>query len=259
MNNTFDIEKASLDIIDIKHPYIFLFKLFSYKNDFSDNTFSIILRLFLKHHDKIARSINLLQIFKDDFKNNKISRNTLNKYYKILNKKNSLLLILKKLYLIYNNNRFWNKNTYERLDFLNKLKGHFLGIFDCSKGGTPYHFKISTLIKSENCNKLILLDNIKERLNIILKLFGIKLFNSLEIPIITIDQLDELPNEQIIKYLFIIFEKINELLTQTIKLFELYNLYNLELKNLLSPVIININTLNIDSETDIEDIKLYTQ
>jgi hypothetical protein len=259
MNNIFDIQKASLEIINIKFPHIFLFKLFSYRNDFNDITFSIILRLFLKHHTKIATSNNLIQIFKDDLKNNKLSKNILNKYYKILNKKNSLLVLLKKLHLIYNNTRFWKKNSYEQLDFLNKLKYQFLGIYDCAKGGVPFHYKIGALIKSEKCDRLILFDNIKERLNIILKLFGIKLFNSLEIPIITTDELDELSNEQIIKYLFIIFEKINELLIQTIKLFELYNLYNLELKTLLTPIILNINTLNIESETDIEDINLYTQ
>ena len=42
------------------------------------------------------------------------------------------------------------------------------------------------------------------------------------------------------------------------KLFDSYNLVCIKLNNLYNPLIININTINIDSETEIDDIKIYS-
>lgn len=258
-NIIIDIKKSNLEIGQIKYPIIFLFQLITYINYFSDYNLSIILRLFLKNHTNIALSINLKKLFKIELEltNKIISLNVLNDFYKIIYKKMSLIVILNKWYLVYNNDKFWKLLLNEQIDYLQNLKLHFLSIFDCSKGGIPYYQKIAPLLKQSKSLRHELLENVKERLIQIFKLFGYKIFQSMDIPIISVNDFYELSDENLIKYLIVIHEKIKELLIQIIKLFDSYNLSCIQLTNLINPINIKINTQQIDSETELEDIKLY--
>jgi hypothetical protein len=67
---------------------------------------------------------------------------------------------------------------------------------------------------------------------------------------ITISDLYNLSNENILKYIISIYEKISELLNQTIKIFHSYNMICIKINNLINPT-------NIDSETEY-DIKLLS-
>ncbi len=253
-----DIKKSNIEIEKIKYPIIFLFQLITYSNYLSDYDFSIILRLFLKNHITTALSINLKKLLKLELSDKIISWKVLDDFYKLIYKKMSLIVILNKWYLVYNNKTFWKMLLDKQIDYLQNIKLQFLSIFDCSKGGLPFYNKIAPLLKDGKIHiRHEILENIKDRLIQIFKMFGSKIFQSMDIPIITISEFYHLSNENIIKYLIIIHEKLDELLNQIIKLFNSYNLSCIQLTNLLNPIHIKINTQNIDSETEIDDIKLY--
>ncbi len=124
-----DINKISHEIEKLQFPLIFLFRLISYKNELSDNDFSIIIRLFLKHHITIALEINLKNLFQNELITKKSSRNVINKFYKYINKKLSLIFIIKQWYNIYDNNEFWNMNSNEQSCYLNNIKLIFSSLY----------------------------------------------------------------------------------------------------------------------------------
>lgn len=259
MESNIDINKLDECIKKIKYPIIFLFRLVTHLDELSDHNLSIILRLFLKHHVEIALGHNLKIIFMVDLDLNDYfqSISVINDFYKLMNKKISLVMVLKKFHSIWdNNNFFWKYSTQKQIDYLHYVNNQFLSIYDCSRGGIPYHIKLINLLKEPKCNKGEVLEDLKNRLIMLLKLFGSSLFQTLGIPIISISDFYNLSDDNLIKYVIFIYEKINELLNQTIKLFESYNLTCVQISSLINPVVINVNSSLIDSETDAEDINL---
>ena len=254
-----DIKKTCSEISQIKNPLVFLFKLISYINEIDDINLSIILRIFFKYYPKIGIKYNLKQIFYEELKNKSLSRTVLNDFYKLINKKITLIKILKKWYDVFDNKKFWKLSLKDQIDFLYNTKIYFLSIFDCSKGGIPIYYKVGSILKNNKIDREFIINDLIDRLIKILDIFGSKLFKTLGIPLLTINEFKRLTDENIIKYLVIIFDKFNELLNQTIKLFDSYNLVCLQITNLFNPLIININTVNIDSETEIDDIKIYSK
>jgi hypothetical protein len=92
----------------------------------------------------------------------------------------------------------------------------------------------------------------------LLDIFGKELFVSLEIPLIKLKDFYELSDENTLKYIIVIYEKFTELLNQTIKLFDSYNLICIQLNNLINPKFISIKSVHVDSETEDDDIKLFS-
>lgn len=256
-NYQIDIKKTNLEISLAKNPIVLLFNLITWRDELSDDTLSICLRLYLKHHSLIALDYNLKKIFRDELVVFKKSWNVLKDFYKLMDKKFALIIILKKWHSVYTNELFWNLPMGEQNDYLQMTRERFFGIYDCSKGGIPYHVKLSGLLKNPNSNRTLLMDDGIFRLKIILEMFGQKLFQSMDIPLITIKNYWELTNENLIKYFAVIFEKFSELLNQTIKLFDSYNLVCIQINNLVNPIIVKIKSDFIDSETECEDINLF--
>jgi hypothetical protein len=257
-NNQINIAKTWQEIEKIKYPSIFLFNLIAHKNDFDDYDLSIILRIFMKANGNFMLEYNIKKIFKNEVNQYSLTWCVLCDFYKIISKKITLVFILKKFHLAYENKIFWEMKTIDQSDFLINMKERFLSIYDCAKGGTPFHYKLAQLFKESKYNKKEILDDIVSRLCYVLELFGKNIFVLLDIPLITVKDFYELTNENILKYIIIIFEKINELLKQSMQLFDSYNLICMQLNNLLNPSFIKINTVNIDSETEDDDIKLLS-
>lgn len=255
---TINIVKTSKDLENIKYPAIFLFNLLSHINDFDDYELSIILRLFMKSQSNFMMEYNVKKIFANDINPYSLSWCALCDFYKIIGKKIPLVFVLKKFHMVYDNKIFWSMGTSSQLDYLANAKERFLSIYDCSKGGMPFHYKLAQLFKEGKFNRTEILNNIVDRLIYILEIFGKNVFISLEIPLITVNDFFNLSDENILKYIIVIYEKCNELLNQTIKLFDSYNLVCLQLANLLNPSVIKIKSSNIDSETEDDDIKLFS-
>ena len=110
-----------------------------------------------------------------------------------------------------------------------------------------------------NCYKKEIIDDIVNRLNYILEIFDTNIFVSLDIPLITLSDFYNLSNEDILKYIVDIYNKFSELLNQTIKVLNSYNLICIQINNLINPCLIKINSVNIDSDTEYEDIKLLSK
>jgi hypothetical protein len=176
-----------------------------------------------------------------------------------MDKKFALIIILKKWHLVYSNEQFWQLPIGEQNDHLQLTKERFFAIYDCSKGGLPYYTKLSSLLKNPNSDRTVLMNDGIVRLKIILEMFGPKLFQSMDIPLITVKDYWVLTNENLIKYFIVIFEKFSELLNQTIKLFDSYNLLCIQINNLINPIIVKIKSDFIDSETECEEIKLFCE
>lgn len=256
-NNQIDIKKTNSEISLIKNPICFLFNLITWRNELSDDNLSICLKLFIKHHSLIALNYNLKRIFRDELYGFNKSWNTLKDFYKLMDKKIALILILKKWHHIYSNELFWKLSTSEQTDYLRQIKERFLSVYDCSKGGVPYYIRLSVLLRKTNNIRDELLSDGIFRLKIILDMFGPKLFESLDIPLIMVKDYYKLSDENLVKYFINIYEKFHELLNQTIILFDSYNLTCIQINNLINPIIIKINTKHIDSETENDDIKMF--
>ena len=257
-NNNVNIPKLYDEISKIKNPAIFLFSLISYKNEIHDYNFSIILRIFIKFHSNFMLDYNIKNLFANELDKYSLSWCVLVDFYKILAKKIPLVFVLKKWHTIYDNDIFWKMPLYNQIDYLSNIKDRFLSIYDCSRGGVPFHYKLAQIFKIGNYCKKEIINNIIDRIFYILDIFGKSVFTSLDIPLILIYDFYNLSNENILKYIIIIYDKFNELLNQTIKLFDSYNLICIQLNNLINPSFITIKSIQIDSETEDDDIKLLS-
>jgi len=135
----------------------------------------------------------------------------------------NLVINIKEWKEIYVNDFFYDLSGENQVIFLKQMKNYFLSIFDCSLGGDLFHFKLMKIFDKDNYNYKQIMEDIVDRLEKILGIVGVKIFEHLEIPLIKYSQLFILNHNQIIKYLSTIFIKINELLERTIQLFEEFN------------------------------------
>ena len=252
-----NILKTLKAVENIKFPAIFLFNLVAHAKDFDDYELSIILRLFMKSHSNFMMEYNVKIIFLNEINTYSLSWCSLCDFYRIIGKKIPLVFVLKKFNMVYDNKAFWEMKISNQLDYLANAKERFLSIYDCSKGGIQYHYKLAQLFKENKCDRTEILSDVVNRLMYVLEIFGKNVFVSLDIPLITVNDFYDLSDENILKYLIVIYEKGTELLNQTIKLFDSYNLVCIQLTNLLNPSLITIKSSNIDSETEDDDIKLF--
>ena len=221
--------------IDIKYPCIFIFKLISYIEDINDYDLSIILRLYLKNNINLAIKSNVRDLLIDELTlyNKKLSLQILNNFYKFISFKYLLIKLLNKFYLYHLQNKnthvimlsrkLWNLSINEQIEYIENVKLQFLSIFDCSKGGVLYHHKLRYFNKNNNPSFHIIMENIKERLLLLLNLFGIELFQELNIPLI---KNSNFYNKNIIfyvKYFELIFQKFIKFINETLFIFENYN------------------------------------
>lgn len=238
----------------INYPSVFIFNLITNKSIFSDYELSIILRLFIKTQSNYILEVNLKSLFSDELDKKSHSWKVLKEFYKIIKKKMSLVFVLKKFSEFYCDQMFWAMTINNQQDYLLKKKEHFQSVFDCSKGGTLFHYKLAQIFKEKKYDKTEITNNIINRLLYLLDILGSNIFTALEIPLININDFLRLSEEDIINYLCLIYNKFIELFNQIIKLFDSYNLYCIQIQNIINPCCVKIESSNIDSETDNEDI-----
>jgi hypothetical protein len=230
-----NINQVSENIKSIKYPLIFLFRLLSYGDIINDRDMSIIIRLYLSHHHIVSCEVNLKKSFKN--MNKPMTIKVINDFYKFMKQRFSIIFMLKNFSTIYINKNFWKLSCEKQIQFLNDTKLQFMAIYDCSRGGMPFHYTIAQML-----NNIDTRITIKERLHQILKMFGRRVFETLEIPIIDCEYFEDLTNEQIIKYLMVIYDKIKEMLERVTNLMETYDSVISNIKALYKPIHINIVT-----------------
>lgn len=260
--NIINIKKIEIEIEKIKYPLIFLFSLIPHLDMIDDMNLSIILRIFLKYHITSVSNYNIKKIFSKSIPRYFMTLEILNNFQKLIKKKIIYSAFLEKWKESYNNNKFWKLKTCDMIDTIINLKTRFQAMFDCSKSCEPFHKKLfSYIIKTNKGTSQFSYDineNIIHRLELILKLLGKKLFDIVEIPILTIDDYNNLDACDIIKYMDAIYERIGNFLEKSIDLFTSYNMVCMQIDSMINPTIVKVAIKDVESETEIDDIKLYS-
>ena len=184
----------------------------------SNNELRLIIRIFIKKNNNylFESIINMIIYYQS-------STFIIYNFLRLSVKKINILDKVRKFYLIYKNNTFWNLLLYDQVNYLLQLQNRFNSMFDCAKGGKPFYYKIAYLFADRKTCKQYIITVVIDRLLDILQIFNQDFFTALEIPLIKISDFYELPPELIIKYIRIVYNKITKLLNNTIKLFNLYN------------------------------------
>ena len=124
--------------IDIKYPYIFIFKLISYINEIDDYDLSIILRVYLKNNINLVLKLNIKDLLIDELilYDKKLSIQVLNNFYNLINIKYLLIIFLNKFYLFHKKNinknvillskKLWNLSINDQIEYIENIKLQFL-------------------------------------------------------------------------------------------------------------------------------------
>lgn len=251
-----DISETLKLLEEIKYPLVFIFNLITNINLFTDYELSIIIRLFIKSHCCILLEVNFKSLFSTEVPKKSQTWEILNLAYKLIKKKLSLVFVLKKFSNFYYEDKFWKMNINDQQDYLLNKKEKFLSVFDCSKGGTLFQYKLAQIFREKKYDKNEITNNIISRLLYLLDILGSNIFTALEIPLININDFIKLSDEDILNYLHLIYSKFIDLFNNIIKLFDSYNLYCIQIHNIINPCHIKIKSTNINSETDNDDIIL---
>jgi hypothetical protein len=230
------LEESRQPILEESHQPI-LEELYNTKINKLYNIFSesLKLRLFLKENIDFVTRNNLIEILSGKISEDSESYKILYCFYNLINQKMNTIIHLKKWKDIYIYNIFWElSSTIEQINFLNNLRHIFLSIYDCSQGGSVYYFKLLSIFESNNYNYHQIMEDVEDRLKRTLNLFGPKIFEFLKIPLITVHNFYNLSNDQILKYISLIFKSIKNLLDEIIELFENFNLICSKLNILLN-------------------------
>lgn len=261
--NMLDIKKLETEISLIKYPFIFLFSLVPHLDMIDDMNLSIILRILLKYHKDSMYNYNIKKIFSKSIPKYFMSLDILNNFQKLIKKKIIYNTFLEKWKESYNNAKFWKLNTSDMIDYIINLKTRFDAIFDCSKSNEPFYKKLYCYINKNNKwfeqSYYDINENIIHRLELILKLIGKKIFEAVEIPVITMEEYESLDASDIIKYMGAIYERISAFLEESIDLFTSYNMICMQINSMINPTIVNIEIKEIESETELDDIKYYSE
>jgi hypothetical protein len=257
--NTLNFQKIDINIENLKYPITFICRLISYKDELDDETISIILRLFFKHHFETLIFDNIVLLLNHEFDDFFITNNLIHEFYDLVNNKILLINVLNKWYHEYTNPEFWNLELTKQIEYLKNKKDHFYAIFECSKGmSTPFYFKLLPIMNN-SIYRVEILDEIVSRLLILLSIIPKNIFILLKIPLILVSKFYEMQNEEVIKYLHIIYNQINLLINSTIDIFTGFQIVCDRMDKILNPLLVDIISDDILSETEIEDIDLFCE
>ena len=152
----------------------------------------------------------------------------------------------------YKNKYFWKLNKHNKLDYIrNKLKT-VNAIFDISFSTTPFYIKYNLMMK-KNKNQQTLQEMLN-RLEQLYKLLGYMFFKTYDIKLITSTYFICLTTAEQVTYASYIHKNILIILNTIYKNIELFISHSQRVINIINPVIIDISTDSINSETDFEEL-----
>jgi len=252
---TIDWELFDKKLKSIKYPYILIFKFFNSIHLLNDNIASIMLRFIIKNNIDIFINESFYNISKYLPKKKYVETiNVLDSFYNLIICRNKYLNCIKKWYSVYKNIFFWKEDVDKQIIFLNNIRNQIKGIFDNAKGGVSFPIKMVPVFKTNiNNSKEIIIESAIERLSQLVKILGVNVFKSLNIPLLTVDEFLDLNDDKKFKYTNSVYLKIVKSLDTIIIIFENFNMYNLKLHNLINPTFIVINESNLDEIEDLTD------
>lgn len=248
-------EEFDISMKNTKYPLVLIKKFFSSYYLISDNYASIMLRYIIKNNIDTFYKYPFFILSKNlhTMKYNETA-NILETLYELMKIKLQLINKLKIWFMIYKNKFFWNKDVENQIKDLYRMKEIIKANFDTSKGGISFGMKMIPIIKSNDIqSRTETLESLAGRLSNIYKIMGKDFFKKIEIPIFSINEFYELDNNEIIKYSNFVYMKSVEIITQTIEIFEEYNMISLKFNNLINPYCVEIVEDTVSND-DIEDL-----
>ena len=249
--------KIDEEIKKCSYKHVLIFKFFNLMEFFDDKNASILLRIIVKNNMDIFINYPFFILCKYIPKD--IYPETVDfilSFYDLIKEKIKIILLLSKWYIAYKNEEFWDKEINNQIEDLTFLKHYIQALYDTSHGGISFGIKLLPILESNiNNSKEYAIDTAIERLSLTYKKLGENFFKLAKIPIMTIEEFRNLPNEEIVRYVNLVHLKTVEIISQTIDFFEKYLMINLKIDNLLNPFYVNI----IEDTTmpdDIEDLSV---
>ena len=249
-----DWELFDKNLKEIKYPHFLIFRFFNIIHLIDDYYAAIILRFIMKNNIGIFKNEPYYFISGNLSKEYTDTSEILESFYLFFIERTKKLNLIKKWYNVYNNNTFWKKNVNDQINYLHNLRNEVKCIFDNYKSPSSFIDKMGPIIKLNiNNSKYLIFEEAIKRLDRLVKLFGEKVFKSIKIPMLSINEFLDLEDENKIKYTFFVYSRIIELLQVVINIFEEFNMADLKLNNLLNPKFINIEEIEIDEVDDISE------
>jgi len=249
-----DWELFDKNLKKIKYPHFLIFRFFNIIHLIDDYYAAIILRFIMKNNIGIFKNEPYYFISGNLPKEYTDTSEILESFYLFFIERTKKLNLIKKWYNVYNNNTFWKKNVNDQINYLHNLRNEVKCIFDNYKSPSSFIDKMGPIIKLNiNNSKYLIFEEAIKRLDRLVKLFGEKVFKSIKIPMLSINEFLDLEDENKIKYTFFVYSRIIELLQVVINIFEEFNMADLKLNNLLNPKFINIEEIEIDEVDDISE------
>ena len=226
-------------MIIIKNPLIFLYKI-KHKFKFTNNQLEIVLGYFIEKNIEVAVYNDIREII------NNYKINTVNKFYKLLKCRNKLEKNFYKLSCYYNNKLFWKLNMDDKINYLAEKNNLLNSIFD--KNINIFICRLKELLDTDY--KYEMIDDLIQRLLLIRNNFGLKLLKSMNVKLITVSEIYTLSNDEIIKYISEIYNKINNLIITIGKPIANIKMLEYEICNYKSHKYVKLNSYIINDNDD---------
>lgn len=246
---------------NLKYPLSFIYNIKNFQNKIDDYNLSLLLRFFFKNNIELCINYPLFflvnNLNKDKFK---ISRNVVFDFYNSLKNKIYFTRCLIEFRDIFQNYEIKLKDLSfsEKRSKINEIIDYFRSHFDCSKSGYDGALKYLNNIKNsfnvyEYIENPVILE-LKNRLGKIVIFFGKDFFTKRKILLIEENQFDNFSNEEKVKYLLYFFLKTEKYLTNILNCYDLLNIFDNNIKQIVNPMPINISLDKMLSESESEDI-----
>ena len=247
--NTIDKQMKNL-----KLPLTFIYNILTNQNKIEDYHLSLIIRFFLKHNISLTLEYPLFIMFNILDKSFVITKSVINEYYSSILKKFIFLEIILKFKNSYSNVSFWQKDINNQRMLLENLHLIFRSHFDASLTGLNGVIKLLSQLKCKNNS--IINQHIKWRLQDSIKLLGLNFLRNNNILLISEEDFDKLNTNNKIKYIIYYYNKVDKCFKLLTNVYDLLIIYDIKIKQILSPKPIYINLTTIYSDNDTDDMNL---
>ena len=238
---------------NLKFPLTFIYSIIKNQKKINDYDLSLILRFFFKNQTDLTLEFPLYAMTNLLTDNFKMSKRVVYDYYSSIIKKFLFCQIIQKFKKGYSKEEFLKLDLHSQKIYIQNLLNIFKAHFDSSYTGFPGATKFISQIKFKN---EIISEEIRKRFNMSIELFGLDFFKNSSIKLIRLEDFNNLKDELKVKYLLLYYMKVEKYLNQMINAYDLFVIFDIKIKQIISPKPINICFDIIYSDNDSEDMNM---
>ena len=256
--NLDDLYRVDNIIKNLDNPSLYLYSnIITINNNLNDSSRSIHTRYFIKYYPDIIQEQNLNSM-KSILHLYPLTYDIIKDCLFYMKHIHRIKILLDRFRNMYGTRIFWEHNITYKINILKNLKNKILALFDGSKSNLYLHTKLKEYEISES--NVYHIDIMVERLVTVFKLFKYNFFLTNKILVITITSFLDMKFPEMVEYTQYIFLKIIKIVNNYITLFQLSEIYRIQLDNLTTPTInreVKIET--VSSDIDDEDVNFIIQ